>query len=127
MRAIRDGAMGSLIVDSGSGPDGVALRRAEHRLEEVRRDLEDARDTLHAIWAVRSEALVIDAAGAEEVMVPGEGERAQGLLVEGMPAGHRGSAYFRAVAVDFDGTLAEGTVAPDTLAALAEARARGSA
>jgi len=33
--------------------------------------------------------------------------------------------YFRAVAVDFDGTLAEGQVAPDTLAALAEARARG--
>ena len=125
VRAIRDGAMSSWIVDSGSGPDGVALRRAERRLEEVRRDLEDARETLQAIWAVGAEALVIDAGGAEEVMVPGEGERAQGLLVEGVPAGHRGSAYFRAVAVDFDGTLAEGTVAPDTLAALAEARARG--
>ena len=33
-------------------------------------------------------------------------------------------AYFRAVAIDFDGTLADGPVAPDTLAALAEARAR---
>lgn len=36
--------------------------------------------------------------------------------------------YFRAVAVDFDGTLAEGHVAPDApdaLAALGEARARG--
>ena len=33
--------------------------------------------------------------------------------------------YFRAVALDYDGTLAEGQVAPDTLAALAEARARG--
>jgi len=33
-------------------------------------------------------------------------------------------AYFHAVAVDFDGTLAAGTVAPGTLAALAEARAR---
>jgi haloacid dehalogenase-like hydrolase len=33
--------------------------------------------------------------------------------------------YFRAVAVDFDGTLAEGEVAPETLAALSEARARG--
>lgn len=33
-------------------------------------------------------------------------------------------AYFRAVAVDFDGTLAVGAVAPGTLAALAEARAR---
>jgi len=35
------------------------------------------------------------------------------------------TTYFRAVAVDFDGTLAEGEVAPDTLAALGEARARG--
>jgi len=33
-------------------------------------------------------------------------------------------AYFRAVAVDFDGTLTAGPVAPGTLAALAEARAR---
>jgi hypothetical protein len=32
--------------------------------------------------------------------------------------------YFRAVAIDFDGTLADGPVAPGTLAALAEARAR---
>ena len=33
-------------------------------------------------------------------------------------------AYFRAVAIDYDGTLADGQVRPDTLAALAEARAR---
>ena len=33
-------------------------------------------------------------------------------------------AYFRAVAIDYDGTLADGQVKPDTLAALAEARAR---
>ena len=33
-------------------------------------------------------------------------------------------AYFRAVAIDFDGTLADGRVTPGTLAALAEARAR---
>jgi hydroxymethylpyrimidine pyrophosphatase-like HAD family hydrolase len=33
-------------------------------------------------------------------------------------------AYFRAVAIDYDGTLANGQVRPDTLAALAEARAR---
>ena len=33
-------------------------------------------------------------------------------------------AYFRAVAIDFDGTLAEGQVTLGTLAALAEARAR---
>ena len=32
--------------------------------------------------------------------------------------------YFRVVAVDFDGTLADGPVAPGTLAVLAEARAR---
>ena len=31
--------------------------------------------------------------------------------------------YFRAVAIDYDGTLADGRVKPDTLAALAEARA----
>ncbi|OBH91535.1 hypothetical protein A5678_11035 [Mycobacterium sp. E2733] len=33
--------------------------------------------------------------------------------------------YFRAVAVDFDGTLADGAVASETLAALTDARARG--
>jgi hydroxymethylpyrimidine pyrophosphatase-like HAD family hydrolase len=33
-------------------------------------------------------------------------------------------AYFRVVAVDYDGTLADGQVRPDTLAALAEARVR---
>ncbi|HTX27177.1 MAG TPA: HAD hydrolase family protein [Streptosporangiaceae bacterium] len=33
-------------------------------------------------------------------------------------------AYFRAVAIDFDGTLADGSVAPGTLAALAEVRSR---
>jgi hydroxymethylpyrimidine pyrophosphatase-like HAD family hydrolase len=33
-------------------------------------------------------------------------------------------AYFRVVAVDYDGTLADGQVNPDTLRALAEARAR---
>ena len=33
-------------------------------------------------------------------------------------------AYFRAVAIDYDGTLADGQVKPCTLAALAEARAR---
>ncbi len=40
-------------------------------------------------------------------------------MAEGAPS------YFRAVAVDYDGTLVDGPVAPDTLAALAEARTRG--
>jgi hydroxymethylpyrimidine pyrophosphatase-like HAD family hydrolase len=31
-------------------------------------------------------------------------------------------AYFRAVALDYDGTLADGRVKPETLAVLAEAR-----
>jgi len=44
---------------------------------------------------------------------------------EDPPRGALPSAHFRAVAVDFDGTLAEGPVAPDMLVALAEARARG--
>jgi hydroxymethylpyrimidine pyrophosphatase-like HAD family hydrolase len=33
-------------------------------------------------------------------------------------------AYFRTVAIDYDGTLADGQVKPDALASLAEARAR---
>jgi hypothetical protein len=45
-------------------------------------------------------------------------------LAEPAPDG-QGAGYFRAVAIDFDGTLADGSVAPDTLKALAEARARG--
>ena len=44
-------------------------------------------------------------------------------LIEVMTAG--ALSYFRAVAIDYDGTLADGQVAPDTLTALAEARARG--
>jgi hydroxymethylpyrimidine pyrophosphatase-like HAD family hydrolase len=44
---------------------------------------------------------------------------------EDCPSGLWPAGYFRAVAVDFDGTLADGSVAPDTLAALDEARARG--
>jgi haloacid dehalogenase-like hydrolase/Helicase HerA, central domain len=114
VRAIRAGAMSPLVVDRASGPDRVALRWAERRLEDARRDLEEARDTLQAIWAVGSDAMVIDADGAADREVSGGGERAQRLLVDGKPAGHRGSAYLRAVAVDYDGTLAEGAVAPDT-------------
>ena len=45
-------------------------------------------------------------------------------LVEVMTEGALG--YFRAVAVDYDGTLADSPVASDTLTALAEARTRDS-
>jgi hydroxymethylpyrimidine pyrophosphatase-like HAD family hydrolase/FixJ family two-component response regulator len=44
-------------------------------------------------------------------------------LVEVMADG--AFTYFRAVALDYDGTLADGPIAPDTQAALAEARAKG--
>jgi len=57
------------------------------------------------------------------VFALGGAARPYRLLVEGIAEGAR--TYFRAVAADFDGTLAEGPVAPDTLAALADARAQG--
>jgi hydroxymethylpyrimidine pyrophosphatase-like HAD family hydrolase len=41
-----------------------------------------------------------------------------------MAAAAAAPAYFRVVALDYDGTLADGQVKPDTLAALAEARSR---
>lgn len=41
------------------------------------------------------------------------------------PTGPCPAGYFRAVAVDFDGTLADGSVTPDALIALDEARSRG--
>jgi hypothetical protein len=58
-------------------------------LEELRRELEEAQDTLRSVRA-----------GPYR------------LLVEGMAKGVL--SYFRAVAADFDGTLAESWVAPDT-------------
>ena len=92
-------------------------------LEELRRELDEARDTLRTIRAGGFDALVIDTGGGEEVFaLTGTGQPYR-LLVEGMAEGTRN--YFRAVAADYDGTLAEGPIAPDTLAALSETRARG--
>ena len=72
----------------------------------------------HDAWIVGDEpCIVINWQGyadyAKRVFLPVE------RLTEGA------LSYFRAVAADFDGTLAEGHGRPDTLAALAEARARG--
>ena len=92
-------------------------------LEELRRELEEARETLRTIRTGGFDALVIDAGDGEEVFALGGTARPYRLLVESMAEGAR--TYFRAVATDFDGTLAEGMIASDTLAALAEARARG--
>jgi hydroxymethylpyrimidine pyrophosphatase-like HAD family hydrolase len=65
---------------------------------------------------------VIDAGSGDELFTLSDTERPY-RLVEVMAEG--ALSYFRAVAVDYDGTLAEGPVARDTLAALGEARARG--
>jgi haloacid dehalogenase-like hydrolase len=89
---------------------------------ELRRELEEARDTLRAIRAGRFDALVIDAGSGDQLFTLSGAERPY-RLVEIMTEG--AASYFRAVALDYDGTLADGPVAPDTLAALAEARARG--
>ena len=92
-------------------------------LEELRRELEEARETLRTIRAGGFDALVIDVGRGEEVFALGGTGRPYRLLVEARAEG--GVSYFRAVALDFDGTLADGLVAPATLAALTEARARG--
>ncbi len=62
---------------------------------------------------------MIDAGSDDEQFTLSGAERPYEVMAEGA------LRYFRAVALDYDGTLAEGEVAPDTLAALAEARARG--
>ncbi|MGZ4618524.1 MAG: HAD hydrolase family protein [Frankiaceae bacterium] len=92
-------------------------------MEELRRELDEARDTLRTIRAGGFDALVIDVGRGAEVFALSGADRPYRLLVEGMAEGAR--SYFRAVATDFDGTLADGQVVPDTLAALTEARARG--
>lgn len=88
----------------------------------MRRESEEARERLHAIRSGASDALVIDTGRGDERFALSRTEPPH-RLVEVMAEGALG--YFRAVAVDYDGTLADGAVASDTLTALAEARARG--
>ena len=90
--------------------------------EELRQELDEARETLRAIRSGAFDALVIDTGSGDELFTLSGTERPH-RLVEVMAEGALG--YFRAVAVDYDGTLADGPVAPDTLTALAEARTRG--
>ncbi len=90
--------------------------------QELRRELEEAQETLRAIRSGSFDALVIDTGSGDELFALSRTERSH-RLVEIMAEGALG--YFRAVAVDYDGTLADGAVAPDTVAALAEVRARG--
>lgn len=90
--------------------------------QELRRELDEAREALRAIRTGEFDALVIDTGHGDELFTLSRSERPN-QLVEVVVKGALG--YFRAVAIDFDGTLAEGTVAPDTLNALAEVRSRG--
>ena len=90
--------------------------------EELRQELDEARETLRAIRSGAFDALVIDTGSGDELFTLSGTERPH-RLVEVMAEGALG--YFRAVAVDYDGTLADGPVASDTLTALAEARTRG--
>jgi hypothetical protein len=101
-------------VDPGGETPGEA--------RELRRELEEARDALRAIRAGGFDALVIDTGSGDQLFKLSGAERPDRLAqfrAEGA------LTYFRAVAVDYDGTLAEGQIVPDTLAALADARARG--
>jgi phosphoglycolate phosphatase-like HAD superfamily hydrolase len=99
-------------------PDGATPEEPQ----ELRRELDEARDTLRTIRSGAFDALVIDTGSGDELFTLSGTKRAQ-RLVEVMAGGALG--YFRAVALDYDGTLADGAVASDTLTALAEARARG--
>ena len=91
-------------------------------MEVLRLELDAARETLRIIRAGGFDALVINAGGGSEVFALGGAGPAYRLLVGVLAEGSVG--YFRAVALDFDGTLADGQVAPATLAALTGARAR---
>jgi hydroxymethylpyrimidine pyrophosphatase-like HAD family hydrolase len=92
-------------------------------MEDLRQQLDEARSILRAIRASGFDDRTIEAAAGEDKLRLSGSYRPYRLLVEGTIEGER--TYFRAVALDFDGTLAEGTVAPETLAALDEARSRG--
>ena len=100
-------------------PEGATPEDPE---EELRQELDEARETLRAIRSGAFDALVIDTGSGDELFTLSGTERPH-RLVEVMAEGALG--YFRAVAVDYDGTLADGPVASDTLTALAEARTRG--
>ena len=125
LRGIRAGGAGALLIDTGSGSGGelFAFSGAARAMEVLRLELDAARETLRIIRAGGFDALVIDAGGGSEVFALGGAGPAYRLLVGVLAEGSVG--YFRAVALDFDGTLADGQVAPATLAALTGARARG--
>ena len=105
LRTIRAGGIDALVIDTGDGEEVVTLGGAERPLDELRRELEEARETLSTIRTGGFDALVIDTGRGEEVFALGGIERPY-RLVEGLAEGAR--TYFRAVAFDFDGTLAEG-------------------
>jgi hydroxymethylpyrimidine pyrophosphatase-like HAD family hydrolase len=121
LHASPDGEFDALVIDTGSGEE--LFSGAARAMKELRLELDEARETLHAIRTGEFDALVIDAGRGEEVFALGGPGRPDRVLVGGMADGRVG--YFRAVALDFDGTLADGRVAPATLAALTKARARG--
>ena len=121
LHAVQAGGFDALVIGTGSGEE--LFSGAARAMRELRLELDEARETLHAIRAGGFDALVIDAGRGEEVFALGGTGRPDRLLVGAMADG--GAGYFRAVALDFDGTLADGQVAPATLAALTEARARG--
>ena len=119
--AVRADGFDALVIDAGRGEE--LLRGAARAMRELRLELDEAREALHAIRTGGFDALVIDAGRGEEVFALGGTGRPDRLLVGTMAEG--GAGYFRAVALDYDGTLADGQVAPATLAALTHARARG--
>jgi len=119
--AIRTGGADTLVVGTGSGEE--LFRGAARALRELRLELGEAHEALDTIREGGFDALVIDAGQGAEVFALGGSGRPDRLLAGAIAEG--GAGYFRAVACDFDGTLADGQVAPATLAALTEARARG--
>jgi hydroxymethylpyrimidine pyrophosphatase-like HAD family hydrolase len=121
LHAVRADGLDAFVIDAGRGEE--LLRGAARVMKELRLELGEARETLDTIRAGGFDALVIDAGRGEEVFALGGTGRPDQLLVGARADG--GAGYFRTVALDFDGTLAEGQVAPATLAALTEARARG--
>jgi hydroxymethylpyrimidine pyrophosphatase-like HAD family hydrolase len=121
LHTVRAGGADALVIDVGRGEE--LLSDAARAMKELRLELDEAREALHAIRTGGFDALVIDAGHGEQVFALGGTGQPDRLLIGAMAGG--GAGYFRAVALDYDGTLADGVVAPATLAALTEARARG--